>query len=138
MASRRRVLRISALVAAGVLLLLILVLALIDLDVFRHPLERIASARSGRTVTIAGRMTGHIWSWTPGISLTGLTVGNPPWEPARPMAEVQRLDLQLRLLPLLRGRLVLERLELDHPQVYLHRDSSGRANWSFASEQPVR
>ncbi len=136
MASRRRVLRISALVAAGVLLLLILVLALIDLDVFRHPLERIASARSGRTVTIAGRMTGHIWSWTPGISLTGLTVGNPPWEPARAMAEVQRLDLQLRLLPLLRGRLVLERLELDHPQVYLHRDSGGRANWTFASEQP--
>jgi uncharacterized protein involved in outer membrane biogenesis len=135
-ASRCRVLRISALVAASVLLLLILVLALIDLDVFRHPLERMASARSGRTVTIAGRMTGHLWSWTPGISLTGLTIGNPPWEPARPMVEVQRLDLRLRLLPLLRGRIVLERLQLDHPQVYLHRDSGGRANWTFASQQP--
>ena len=124
-------------IAIGVLVLLIvLAFALLDSDVFRHPLERYASARTGRSVTLAGRLEAHFWSWTPGIVVNGLTVGNPPWESGPPMLRTRQLLVQVHLLPLLRGQVILERLELREPQVYLHRDTKGHANWTFESQKP--
>jgi len=124
-------------IAIGVLLILtVLAFALLDSDVFRHPLERYAAARSGRPVTLAGRLEAHLWSWTPGIVINGLTVGNPPWESGPPMLKTRQLLLQVHLLPLLRGRVIIERLELREPQVYLHRDTQGHANWTFESQKP--
>ena len=106
----RGILRWVLIALAGVVALLLLFLALFDLDTFRHPIERIASSHSGRTVTIAGRLEAHIWSWTPGVTLNNLSVGNPLWEKEKQMLQTERLQLKVRLLPLLRGRVVLERL----------------------------
>lgn len=124
-------------VALGVLIAaLLLTLALIDWNSLKGPIERMASARSGRAVSIAGKLDVHLWSWTPSFSVEGLTIGNPPWEAARPMAQVERLQVQLKLLPLLKGDVILPRVEVIRPSVYLHRDASGRANWTFESQRP--
>ncbi len=117
--------------------LVVLALALMDWNALKRPIERIASARSGRTVTIAGPLEVHVWSWTPSVTLNGLTLGNTPWEPARPMAQVERLHVQLKLLPLLKGDVILPRVEVLHPTIYLHRDASGRANWTFENTRPT-
>jgi hypothetical protein len=50
------------------------------------------------------------------------------------MADVERIELQVKLLPLLKGDLILPYVIVDAPQVYAHRDASGRANWDFGSE----
>lgn len=137
-ATRRRYLRILSWIggAVGALLALVLLaLSVMDLNVLKHPIERIASARSGRSVVI-GRLEDHVWSWTPGITINQLTVGNPPWDSARAMFEVRRLSLRVRLLPLLAGRFVIEHLELDDPVVYLHRELSGRASWTSENLKP--
>src|SRR5690349_423697 len=109
----------------------LLALALVDWNAMRGPIERMASARSGRTVKIAGNLDVHVWSWTPSFTVSGLTVGNPPWEAAKPMAQIERLQVQMKLLPLLKGAVILPRVEVIHPKVYLHREASGRANWTF-------
>ncbi len=116
--------------------LALLALALVDLNVFKHPLERMASARSGRSVVIAGRMQAHIFSLTPSVTLDGLTVGNTPGEAAPAMLHAERLLLRVRLLPLLVGRVIFERVEMEKPVLYLHRDSEGRANWTFSTTRP--
>lgn len=115
----------------------LLALALLDWNAMKGPIERMASARSGRTVEIAGDLEVHPWSWTPSFSVSGLTVGNPPWEPAKPMARIERLQVQIKLLPLLKGEVILPRVEIIRPNVYLHRDASGRANWTFANTKPT-
>lgn len=114
----------------------LLALALVDLNVLKHPIERMASARSGRSVVIAGRMQARIFSLTPAVTLDGLTVGNPPQEAGPAMLHTGRLQLRVRLLPLLLGRVVFERVEMDQPVLYLHRDSAGRANWTFSTTRP--
>ena len=131
------ILRWTGIGFAAFVVLVVLVLSLLDWNLLKHPLERIATARSGRTVTISGPLEVHIWSWTPRFALSGLTVGNPPWEPARPMAKVEKLQVQLKLLPLLKGDVILPRVELIHPQLYLHRETSGRANWTFENTKPT-
>ena len=131
--------RILGWIAGGVavvLTLLLLTLSLIDLNLFKRPIERLASARSGRSVVIRGRLEDHVWSSAPGITINELTVGNPSWESARPMFQVRRLQVRVRLLPLLAGRVVIEHLELDDPVAYLHRELSGRANWTSEILKP--
>jgi AsmA family protein len=125
-------------VTVGVLIgAVLLALVLIDWNAMKGPIERMASARSGRTVKIAGDIEVHPWSWTPSFAVSGLTVGNPPWEASRPMAQIERLQVQIKLLPLLKGDVILPRVEIIRPQVYLHREESGRANWTFENTTPT-
>jgi uncharacterized protein involved in outer membrane biogenesis len=133
----RSVLRWVGIVVASLVVIVILALTLMDWNWLKKPVERVASAKSGRTVTIGGNLDVHIWSWTPTVTVNALTVGNPPWESKRPMLQVERLQIQLKLLPLLKGDVILPRVELLRPQVYLHRERSGRANWTFQSTAPT-
>src|SRR5450756_2983178 len=121
----RSILRWTGITVGAVVVVLFLVLAFMDWNLLKHPIERMASAKSGRTVKIAGDLNVHIWSWTPTVTVNGLTVGNPPWEANRPMAQIERLQVQLKLLPLLKGDVILPRVELIKPQVYLHQDHLG-------------
>jgi AsmA family protein len=125
-------------VVLGVLLVLILVLlSLFDWNRFKHPIERIASTRAGRSVSISGNLDVHIWSLTPTVTLYGLTLGEPPWEKSRPMATVDKVEIHLKLLPLLKGEVILPRVALFKPDVYLHQDKGGRANWTFENNAPT-
>jgi uncharacterized protein involved in outer membrane biogenesis len=67
----------------------------------------------------------------------GITLGNPPWEAQRPMARVEKVHAELKLLPLFVGDVILPRVQIIHPQIYLHRDTSGRANWTFENKRPT-
>jgi AsmA family protein len=134
----RSVLRWTGITVGALVLVAVLALALMDWNLLKHPIERAASAHSGRSVTIAGDLKVHIWSWTPTVTVNGLTLGNPPWEANRPMAKIERLQVQLKLLPLLKGDVILPRVEISRPDVYLHQDKQGRANWTFESQAPSK
>jgi len=133
----RKTLRVTGILVGSLIVVVLLALALLDWNSLKHPIERIASAKSGRTVTIGGRLEVHIWSWTPTVIVNGLTLGNPPWESARSMATVDRVEIHLKLLPLLKGDVILPRVALVRPDVYLHQDKAGRANWTFENQMPT-
>jgi uncharacterized protein involved in outer membrane biogenesis len=130
-------LRWTGISVGSLLLIVVVVLAFMDWNLLKHPIERIASAKSGRTVSIAGDLSVHIWSWTPTVTLNGLTLGNPSWEPNSPMAKIERLEIHLKLLPLLKGAVILPRVAIVKPDVYLHQEKSGRANWTFENQAPT-
>ena len=131
------VLKWIAIGTGGLLAVAILILVLVDWNRLKAPIERMASRASGRSVRIEGALDVHIWSFTPRASLQRLVIGNPPWETTRPMVRIERLDVYVKLLPLLKGDVILPRVELTHPDVFLHRDAQGRANWTFESAQPT-
>ena len=133
----KKTLRVTGIVIGSLIVVSLLAFALFDWNSLKHPIERIASAKSGRTVSIGGRLEVHIWSWTPTVIVNGLTLGNPPWESARPMATVDRLEIRLKLLPLLKGDVILPRVAIVRPDVYLHQDKAGRANWTFENQKPT-
>jgi uncharacterized protein involved in outer membrane biogenesis len=133
----KKTLRWFAISLGGLVVIVILALAFMDWNLFKHSIERVASAKSGRTVTIAGDLNVHIWSWTPTVTVNGLTVGNPPWEANRPMAKIERLEIKLKLAPLLKGDVILPRVSLLKPDLYLHQEKSGRANWTFENKAPT-
>jgi uncharacterized protein involved in outer membrane biogenesis len=133
----RKTLKITGIALASLIVIVLVILALFDWNTLKHPLERVASAKTGRTVSIGGKLAVHIWSWTPTVILNQLTLGNPPWENTRPMATVDRVEIQLKLLPLFKGDVILPRVALFSPDVYLHQDKGGRANWTFENKAPT-
>ena len=128
----------SAVLAAGAsILVLALGLTFMDWNLFKRPIERIASAELGRPVTIAGSLAVRVWSRTPRVTLTGLTIGTP-WEPDRPLLRIRRAQIQWELGPLLSGRPVVRQLEFVDPEIYLHQERTGRANWTVESRAPAK
>lgn len=135
----RSPLLIAAISAVVLVLVVVLGLTFMDWNLLKGPIERTASVRFGRPVTITGPLQVRGWSRAPTVTINGLTVGNPPWEANRPMLRIERVQIQLELLPsLLHAALVLGRVELDHPDIYLHEEKSGRANWTSENNAPTK
>jgi uncharacterized protein involved in outer membrane biogenesis len=128
---------------AGLLVIAIAILiAIWDWNWFRGPVERIASARMHREVTIDGDLHVHLFSWQPSATVDGVRIANTPWAGRNPMADIGRIAIQIRLIPLLGGHVDMRLLRFDNPHVALFRDAHGRANWDFSggrkSAQPLR
>ena len=109
----------------------VLWLYFLDWNTMRGPVARYASYRLGREVRIEGPLDVHLFSFTPRASVSGLTVANPSWAGKPLAAEVTRLSVSIRLMPLLIGKVVLPNLELEGPKIEIVRERDGRTNWDF-------
>ncbi|WP_293394013.1 AsmA family protein [Phenylobacterium sp. RIFCSPHIGHO2_01_FULL_69_31] len=117
----------------AVLALAIAILILIwDWNWFRGPLERIASARMHREVTIAGDLNVNLWSWRPSATVDGISIANPAWAGQGKMGTIDRLRVRVRLVPLLWGKADIRVLAVERPNFSLLADAKGRKNWDFS------
>lgn len=117
-------------VALGALLVAaLLTLYFLDWNRMRGPVSRYLSHRMGREVRIGGNLDVKLFSWQPSVDMGGLYIGNPAWTQTRQAAQVQRLHLEARLVPLIFGHLVLPVVRIDRPDISVVRDPSGRTNW---------
>jgi uncharacterized protein involved in outer membrane biogenesis len=137
MSRRRSILVNTAIGFAGLVALLLAALLFMDWDLFKGPIARAVSAKTGRHVSISGHLHAHLWSSTPTLTVEGVQVANPPWEVSRPLLQLKRLQVQVELRPLFTGHLILRRVEVDAPALYLHQEISGRANWTNANTAPT-
>ncbi|MFT4935137.1 MAG: hypothetical protein ACI9LT_001830 [Pseudoalteromonas distincta] len=131
-ASLRRGALWSGGVLGAVLLVLGLFLLLFDWNLLRGPIGALASARLGREVVLAGDLEARPWSLRPSATINGLSIADPEWAGEGKTLEIERLTVQMELLPLFRGRTILSRLELTSPVARLRRDAEGRATWDFS------
>jgi len=107
-----------------------LALSAYPLEDLRVLIERQTEKATGRKLTIGGDVQLDL-SLTPSIVLEDVTLANASWADERPMATVERLELQVALLPLLSDELAVQRLALVKPVVLLQKRSSGEGNWDF-------
>jgi uncharacterized protein involved in outer membrane biogenesis len=132
----------SGITLIAVLVAAIITLYFLDWNQMRGPLGRYLSHRSGREVRLDGNLSVKLFSWQPSIDAHDVTIGNPPWlagrQPGRASsaATVEGLRVELRLMPLLSGRLVLPLVQIDRPDIYLVREDSGRTNWDSGNKNP--
>ncbi|WP_333586783.1 AsmA family protein [Phenylobacterium sp.] len=126
----------------AVLLTLVLILLLLDWNMLRGPVSAFASARTGRDISIEGPLSVRPWSLRPSATVQGLRIADPDWAGEGDTATVERLTVQMEILPLLRGRQILTRLELHGADVRLRRAADGQVNWDFSpgdrDEGPAR
>lgn len=120
-------------IVGALVLAIALFLILFDWNYLRGPIGRYASARTGREIILAGDLKVHAFSLKPSASVQGIRIGNPKWAGPGQTADIKKLDVQVKLLPLLVGQVVLLNLQLDQARVDLRRDRQGRATWDFSN-----
>ena len=117
----------------AVLFVLMLVATFFDWNRARGPIARMITAKTGRPAAIDGNLHVHLWSWNPTIDIEGLHLGNPPWAKHALMFGAERISVSVSVGRLLRGQIVLPKVEILTPEVNLERDKDGRASWEFTN-----
>ncbi len=130
-----RVLKWIGIVVGALVVAVLLFAAFFDWDALRGPIARKASAETGRTVRLDGPLQVHLFRWNPSVTVNGLKIGNPPWAGKDQMVDVASITVAVKLLPLLKGEVILPTLEIHKPTVRLVRQKSGRANWNLGRKK---
>ena len=73
----------------------------------------------------------------PSMEAAGVRFSNAPWASQPDMARVKLARIQIAWLPLLKGRIVMKKVVIIEPEIFLETDAKGRTNWEFkpADEQ---
>ena len=109
-----------------------------DWNLFKGYVERRISAATGREFHIDGNLNVDL-SMNPLITMDGLRLGNIAGAKEPTMAAAQRLQMRVKLWPLLHGETILPELYLIKPTVLLEEDAAGHDNWTFppSNSNPV-
>jgi AsmA family protein len=100
----------------------------IDLNRYRDALSAGIEATTGRHLTIGGPLKLTL-GLSPTLTAGSITLAGPS---QKDMLRIDRIEARIALLPLLTRRVVVRRLDLTAPEIYLERDAHGRGNWQTA------
>lgn len=134
----KRIFKWTAAVIAGVLVLALAVAVavawLFDADGYKPKIQARVQKEIGRALSIEGELS---LSFFPGVGLdVGRTVlGNPPGFNGGDFAEFESMSVQVKLLPLLRGNVEVDRLIIDGLSVHLLRSAAGQPNYDDLIER---
>lgn len=118
----------AAAVTAGLVVTGYAILATMDFDDLRAAIEAEAKAATGRTLSIAGPVDLRV-SLTPAIAIENVSFGNASWGTWPELLSIRRLEVEVRLLPLLTGEIEVRRLMLIEPTILLETSADGHGNW---------
>ena len=129
-----RALKIAAIGFLGVVVLLaaagVYLVYFADWNMLRGPLASRVSEAAGRDFRIEGDIDLDL-GWTTHVRVDGVWLANAPWGEAPALLEIARVEFDIRVPELLRGRVVLPELELEQPVLALERNAQGENNWTF-------
>lgn len=104
-------------------------------DYIRREVISRVKAETGRDLTIGGAASFTIFP-SIGIRLGDISLSAPPSMGGEPLLKAASFDVGVKLLPLLRQQIVVERLALNDPLFSLRVDGEGRRSWDMASAAP--
>jgi uncharacterized protein involved in outer membrane biogenesis len=122
----------AGIVVVAVLAALLAAAALSLNRIIDHERDRLlqqAHAALGRDIA-ADRISVHLWSGI-GLRVDNLRVADDPRFATADFVRAASVIVRAKLLPLLRGRLEVGRIDLTQPQIQLIRNSAGE--WNYAS-----
>lgn len=123
------------LIALGVVIILI-VGAIIALPAL-VPAERIQAevvsgvkTATGRDLSIQGKLSVSAFP-SLGVQVGNVALANPPGYTSKDLIRLGAVDVRLKLLPLLGGKVEIDSFVLVDPVITLETDRQGRGNWVF-------
>ena len=117
-----------AILVGGAVIVLPLVISKEDLT---EKAENAGSEALGRTIEI-GEVSG-INNFPPRLTLSELTVANAEGIEGPPLVQVERAQLAVQLLPLIRGSVVINTFVLDSPSISLATRQDGSNNFTLGA-----
>ena len=101
-------------------------------DLVRDRIVTEVKAKTGRDLKIEGPATFTLYP-NIGVSMQAVSLSPPPGMVGKPLVTMESFDVSVRILPLLKREVYVERVYLKKPVFELYADASGRKSWEFAS-----
>lgn len=115
-----------------------LVIRHFDLNKYKSYAEEIVLRETGRKLSINGNAEIGI-SLVPTVVVNDVELANPEWASNPQMLKVKQLEVKFALLPLLKKEVVIDKILLSAPEVYLQKKADGTANWDFGpADKPAQ
>ena len=102
----------------------------IDWNEYKGLVTDAAREATGRRLDLSGDLSLAL-GLRPGIAFNDVSFENADWGSRSDMARIERLIVQLRLIPLFSGRVEVDRIELVGLDLLLETNADGVANWDF-------
>ncbi|TVT45335.1 MAG: AsmA family protein [Denitromonas halophila] len=99
-----------------------------DANDYRDRLSELVAEQTGRQLTLSGEMKLSVFPWL-GFELGAAELGNAPGFSDRPFAALTAAEARVKLLPLLRKEVAVDRVVLKGLQLSLERRADGKTNW---------
>ncbi|WP_340119946.1 AsmA family protein [Pelagibius sp. 7325] len=132
----RRLLTVVTALVVAVLVAAYAMISSLDVQQLAGLAKREVKAATGRDLAVDGPASLRV-SLVPSIDLQDLRLANAPWGSRPDMATLDRLEVEVALLPLLWGEVVVKRLVAVEPDILLETDAQGRGNWEFETAAPI-
>lgn len=120
---RRRLLLVLGLAVVSIVGLALAVRLLVDPARYQGLIVAQLQRRLGREVSVAS--AGLVVLPGPALILRGLVIAENPPAPGSPFLTADDLRVDVRLLPLVRGHIAIQRLVIDRPVITVARDAEG-------------
>ncbi len=108
--------------------------AFIPVDTYKGQIQTAARDATGRELTIDGDISLSLLPRL-AIEVENVSFANAPGAAEPQMASIEKLAVELQILPLLSREVKLDRLVLVRPNILLEVDAKGRPNWIFETAQ---
>ena len=131
-------------ILAKVLFSLIIILAIVgyfavrnfDLNQYKSYAADFVARETGRELVINGDAKLGI-SLVPTVIINDVALSNASWARQPEMIRVKQLEVKINILALLKKRIVIDKILLDGPEIYLETSADGAQNWVFGSSSAV-
>ena len=127
----KKLLIIVGAVVAIIVIAIIVVPLFLSADSYKGQILARVRDATGRDMTIGGPLSLSLFPDVR-VEASDVVLANAPGAATPAMAKLKKLDVAVKLIPLLSGRFEVERLSLVDPQIDLEIDAQGRPSWSFA------
>jgi AsmA protein len=104
----------------------------IDPNDYKGQIVAAVKKQTGRDLEIADPLKLSVFPWL-GIETGGVTFGNAPGFGKQPFAQVRKLGVRVKLMPLLSRRVEVDTLVLDGARLNLQKNAQGVTNWDDLS-----
>ncbi len=102
----------------------------IDFNQYKPQIAAAVKSATGRDLSIGGNFKLGI-SLTPTLAVDNVSLSNMPGGSRPQMISLNKLDVQVELIPLLSKKIKVNRIILDGADILLETDKSGKGNWVF-------
>ncbi|MBU4191249.1 MAG: AsmA family protein [Pseudodesulfovibrio sp.] len=105
-----------------------------DINNYKGAISRLVAEKTGRTVTFGGDIAMTLFPRL-GVRMADISLSNASGFGQPQMLSARQARLEVRILPLLSGRVSFGHLALDGVVVGLERDATGRTNWGDLTDR---
>ncbi|MBF0497434.1 MAG: AsmA family protein, partial [Deltaproteobacteria bacterium] len=114
---------------------LLLLPRVLDVQKYKPMIEKRSSEILGRPMTIGGKLSLSLFPWV-GATFSDIRIENPAGFAEKNLAAIKALEIKIKVLPLVFGKLHIARLTLQEPRVALEQNKNGMWNWRDLAKPP--